>query len=102
MRFKTITKPLPSPPQQCIVTGRADGEIIDFGVDVQFLNPHIYIKKSIVEEAAAKECEMLSAADALELTNRITELEYEVAHPDPTKFPPQALLDALGTQLAAE
>ena len=53
-RITLLEKPLPKAPKKCLVTGRADGLIVDFGTDVQFPmpQPHVYLKASVVEEAA--------------------------------------------------
>lgn len=52
--IRLLEKPLPKAPKKCLVTGRADGLIVDFGTDVQFPmpQPHVYIKANVVEEAA--------------------------------------------------
>ena len=53
-RITLVEKPLPKAPKKCLVTGRADGLIVDFGTDVQFPmpQPHVYLKANVVEEAA--------------------------------------------------
>lgn len=53
-RTKLITLPQPSsrPPHTCVVSGRRDGEVVDFGKDYDGIDPHIYVRRVIVEEAA--------------------------------------------------
>lgn len=50
MLSKTQT-PLTYEPYQCAVTGRDDGEIVDFGVEIPGWDPHLYLRVSVVEEA---------------------------------------------------
>lgn len=53
MRTKIVQKPLLYRQKHCLVTGRADGDIVDFGVDAKVnAAPHVYIKLSEVEAAA--------------------------------------------------
>lgn len=40
------------PPHKCVVTGRRDGELVDFGKDFVGTDPHIYVYRDKVEEAA--------------------------------------------------
>lgn len=40
------------PPHTCVVTGRTDGDVVDFGKDFVGVDPHIYIWRDKVEEAA--------------------------------------------------
>lgn len=65
---KLITLPQPSskPPHTCVVSGRRDGQVIDFGKDYDGIDPHIYVRRVIVEEAAEL-CGMVkeSVVDAL-------------------------------------
>jgi hypothetical protein len=50
--MELVEKPLPFAPHACLVTLRDDGEVVDFGVDHTGVDPHIYLKREIVEEAA--------------------------------------------------
>lgn len=61
--------PLPFSPHRCIVTGREDGEMIDFEADCLTPDPHIVLQRGVVEEAARECCGMVSGAevDALRL-----------------------------------
>ena len=68
----SLTKaPLPFAPHRCLCTNREDGEIIDFGVDVNINEPfpRLYLQRGVVEEAARECCNMVSGAevDALKL-----------------------------------
>lgn len=62
-RIRIIEKPLAFLPKKCCVSGRGDGEIVDFGAECQGIDPHIYIKREIVEKAG-KVCDMLTEAEA--------------------------------------
>lgn len=54
MKAKIISLPAPSSraPHTCIVTHRRDGEVIDFGVEAQGHEPHVYLRRELVESAA--------------------------------------------------
>lgn len=74
MRTKIVQAPLPYRQKKCLVTGRADGDIVDFGIDAKVnAAPHVYIKLSEVE-AAAKLAGMLSASEAKTLQEERSEL----------------------------
>jgi len=62
-RPRIVHKPLPFLPKSCIISGRADGDIIDFGAEANGPDPHVYLRRDIVERAA-KECGMLTLAEA--------------------------------------
>ena len=62
-RPRIVHKPLPFLPKSCIISGRADGDIIDFGAEANGPDPHVYLRRDIVERAA-KECGMLTEAEA--------------------------------------
>lgn len=78
-RITLLEKPLPKAPKKCLVTGRADGLIVDFGTDVQFPmpQPHVYLKASIVEEAATL-LDMVPGAEVEELRDQISALSDEL------------------------
>lgn len=70
---KIVTLPFPGakPPQTCIVTGRRDGPVVDFGKEWDGIpDPHIYIRLELVEKAA-KEAGMVRK-------KRVEELEAEL------------------------
>lgn len=77
-RITIIQKPLPKTPKKCLVTGRADGDIVDFGTDVSVPGPepHIYLKRSVVEEAG-EVCGMVPGAKFDKQAERLAELEAE-------------------------
>lgn len=58
-RIRIVEKPLAFDPKKCAVSGRGDGQIIDFGAECRGIDPHIYIKREIVEKAAGI-CGMLT------------------------------------------
>lgn len=39
-------------PQRCLATGYSHGPQVDFEVNVPFVEPHLYLHTSVVEEAA--------------------------------------------------
>lgn len=79
-RISLLEKPLPKAPKKCLVTGRADGVIVDFGTDVQFPmpQPHVYLKATVVEEAAVL-LEMVPKEEVDELRNELERLSDELA-----------------------
>ncbi len=62
-RIRIVQKPLPFQPKRCIISGRGDGDIVDFGAEAGGIDPHVYIRRDIVEKAG-KACGMLSEAEA--------------------------------------
>lgn len=54
MHPKLVTLPAHNskPPHTCVVSGRRDGEVVDFQKDFTGTDPHIYIRRERVEEAA--------------------------------------------------
>lgn len=53
MKPKLVTLPVHNskPPHTCIVTGRRDGEVVDFGKDYDGVDPHVYVRRETVEVA---------------------------------------------------
>lgn len=52
-KIRTLPFPAARPPQSCIVTGRRDGPVVDFGKEWDGIpDPHIYIRLELVEKAA--------------------------------------------------
>lgn len=87
MRPRIVEAPLPFLPKKCVVSGRADGEIVDFGVDMTtpLPEPHLYMKRGLLEKAAELACGMASAAKVEEmqgerddLIRRVAELEGDL------------------------
>lgn len=62
-RIRIVQKPLPFQPKSCVVSGRADGDIVDFGAECGGIDPHLYLRRDIVEKGG-KACGMLSEAEA--------------------------------------
>ncbi len=77
-RPRIVQAPLPFFPKSCVITGRADGDVVDFGVDTSAIAPHIYIKRNEVEKAG-KVCGMLSGSEAKDLQEERDELIAENA-----------------------
>lgn len=56
------------PPHKCVVTGRIDGEVIDFNVTPACTEaPNIAIRRDVIEEAARDHCGMATADQVAEL-----------------------------------
>lgn len=74
---KIITLPAHNskPPHTCVVSGRRDGEVVDFQVDYTGTDPHIYIRRERVE-VAGEVCGMVRQVEVDALR---TELEDAVA-----------------------
>jgi hypothetical protein len=64
------------PPHTCIVSGRRDGEVVDFGKDYDGFDPHIYIRRQVVE-AAGELCGMVKVAEVEELRAELEEANAE-------------------------
>ena len=66
-RTKIVQSPLSHQPKKCLVTGRADGDVVDFGVSAKVGPlPRVYVKLSEVEKAA-KLAGMLDAREVAAL-----------------------------------
>lgn len=78
MKPTVVTLPLPAskPPHTCIVTGRRDGEVVDFMHDYTGTDPHVYIRRELVE-VAAEECGMVRQAEVDELRAELEEADAE-------------------------
>lgn len=79
MKPKIATLPAhdSKPPHKCVVSGRRDGEVVDFGTDYVGTDPHIYIRRSRVEEAATELCGMVRQAEVDELRSELEEANAE-------------------------
>lgn len=64
------------PPHSCVVTGRRDREVVDFGKDYVGMDPHIYIDRDKVEEAA-EVCGMVRESRVKELEAELEEANAE-------------------------
>lgn len=86
---RIIHPPLPFSPHACLVTGSADGEFIDFERDYIGMDPRIYLRKEVVEEAARENCGMVSGAEIAEIRRQLAEwgkkLDETLADLDLTK-----------------
>lgn len=76
---KLVTLPAHSskPPHTCVVTGRRDGQVIDFCKDFNGIDPHIYIRRERVELAAETLCGMVREAEVAELRAELAEANAE-------------------------
>lgn len=71
--------PLRLHPHHCVVTGREDGEIIDFeATPACDVPPAIYLKREVVEEAAEKLCGMVKRSKFEALEARMVSLSEEL------------------------
>jgi hypothetical protein len=77
---KLVTLPAHNskPPHTCIVSGRRDGEVVDFQKDYTGVDPHIYIRRHRIEEAAAELCGMVKQKTVDELEEKLKVAEAEV------------------------
>jgi hypothetical protein len=64
------------PPHKCVVTARRDGELVDFGKDFVGTDPHIYIDRDKVEEAAEL-CGMVRQPVVDEIRSELEEANAE-------------------------
>lgn len=72
----TLPQPASKPPHTCIVTGRRDGEVVDFMHDYTGTDPHVYIRRELVE-VAAEECGMVRQAEVDEIRAELEEANAE-------------------------
>lgn len=65
------------PPHTCIVTGRRDGPVVDFGKEYDGIpDPHIYIRREKIEEAG-EVCGMVRQSVVDELREELEEANEE-------------------------
>ncbi len=79
MKPKIVTLPdhRSRPPHTCIVTGRRDGDVVDFGKEYDGIpDPHIYVRREKVEEAG-EVCGMVRESRVKELEHELTEANAE-------------------------
>jgi len=72
-----------------MVTSSEDGEMIDFERDFIGIDPHLYLRREVVEEAARECCNMVSADEVQEVRRQLAEfgkkLDETLADLDLTK-----------------
>lgn len=92
---KLVTLPAHNskPPHTCIVTGRRDGEVVDFGKDFEGSDPHVYVRRETVEVAAEK-CGMVRQAEVDELRAELAEANAEAGRLRSIVAGKEALSDA--------
>lgn len=75
---KLVTLPTHSskPPHTCIVTGRRDGQVIDFCKDFDGIDPHVYIRRETVE-VAGELCGMVRQPEVDALRAELAEANAE-------------------------
>jgi hypothetical protein len=76
---KLVTLPAHNskPPHTCIVSGRRDGEVVDFCKDFKGIDPHVYIRRERVELAAEALCGMVRQDEVDELRAELAEANAE-------------------------
>lgn len=86
---RIVKGPLPFSPHRCLVTGSEEGELIDFERDYIGIDPRVYLRKEVVEEAARENCGMVSGAEIAEVRRQLAEwgqkLDETLADLDLTK-----------------
>lgn len=78
-RPKIVTLPdhRSRPPHTCIVTGRRDGDVVDFGKEYDGIaDPHIYVRREKIEEAG-EVCGMVRLSVVAELQTELEETNAE-------------------------
>lgn len=78
LKPRIVSRPLAHPPHKCIVSKRADGELVDFGTDFQGANPHIYMRRSVLEDTARDLCGMRPEAEFCELEEKLAAVREEL------------------------
>lgn len=67
------------PPHTCIVTGRRDGDVVDFGKEWDGIpDPHIYVRLELVEKAA-EAAGMVRGREVERLEEELREANAEAA-----------------------
>lgn len=77
LKLVTLPRHDSKPPHKCIVSGRIDGELVDFGVDYTGIDPHVYIRRERVEVAAEELCGMVRKAEVDQLREELAEANEE-------------------------
>lgn len=70
-----------SPPHCCVVSGRRDGPVVDFGDPTPKArgagDPRLYVRQAVIEEAAMNLLGMRPAAEVKELEQQLAECDAE-------------------------
>lgn len=82
------------PPKKCLVTGRSDGDVVDFGVDLGGPPQRLYLRRQVVEQAGLL-LGMVPKHTHDQLNEQVKELEarFEEYEAQIAKF--EALLEQL-------
>lgn len=81
------------PPHTCVVTGRRDGEVVDFCKDFEGTDPHIYVRRERVE-VAGELCGMVRQREVDALKAELAEANEEAGRLRAIVAGKQALSDA--------
>lgn len=66
-------RPFHAYPHACVVTQRDDGPVVDFGIEITGVDPHLYLRLSVIEEAA-KLIGMVPKAEVERLSEELVRL----------------------------
>lgn len=64
-------------PYACAVTGRDDGPVVDFAIELDGVDPHLYLRLSVIEEAG-KLIGMVPKAEVEKLTQQLSDFAEEI------------------------
>lgn len=68
---RIVDGPLNNAPHECAVSKSANGPFIDFNVDCKGIDPHIYIKASLIEDVARELLGMVPKKDVDALADQL-------------------------------
>ncbi len=71
---RIVKGPLPFSPHFCLVTQSEEGELIDFERDYIGIDPRVYLRREVVEEAARDCLGMVSGAEIQTLRKQLESL----------------------------
>lgn len=92
-RIVTLPAHDSKPPHTCVVTARRDGEVVDFMHDFVGTDPHIYIRRELVE-VAGEVCGMVRQRDVDEIRAELEEANEEAGRLRKIVAGKEALSDA--------
>lgn len=80
------------PPKKCLVTGRSDGDLVDFGVDLGGPPQRLYLRRQVVEKAGLL-LGMVPEHTHEELRGQLAELEVKFEEYDKNIAKLESLLE---------
>ena len=75
--MRLVEGPLQFAPHVCLATGRDDGLFVDFEVEPAQVDPRLYLRASIVEEAGQL-LGMVPKAEIVALQDRVAAMDDEI------------------------